>query len=61
MSGMQQNLDFLKYFTPFKYFDAAVLFRDGRMNGTYLVLSLIIIVVCMGLAYLVYNRRDLYI
>jgi ABC-type transport system involved in multi-copper enzyme maturation permease subunit len=31
------------------------------MNGTYLVLSLIIIVVCMGLAYLVYNRRDLYI
>jgi ABC-2 type transport system permease protein len=61
MSGMQQNLDFLRYFTPFKYFDAALLFRDGRMDGTYLVLSVIIIFVCVGVAYLVYNRRDLYI
>ncbi len=61
VSGMQEKLDFLKWFTPFKYFDAADLFRSGRMDGTYLLISVGIIVVCVALAYLVYNRRDLYI
>jgi len=58
---LKQNLDFLKYFTPFKYFDAAQLYKDGRMDGTYLLLSAAIIVVCVVVAYLTYNRRDLYI
>jgi ABC-2 type transport system permease protein len=61
ISVMQQKLDFLKYFTPFKYFDAGELFRSGRMDGTYLLLSAAIIVVCVVLAYMAYNRRDLYI
>ena len=61
ISGMQENLDFLKYLTPFKYFDAGDLFRAGQLNGTYLVLSAIIIVVSMAAAYWIYNRRDLYI
>jgi len=61
LSGMQKNLDFLKYFTPFKYFDAGELFRNGAMNGMYLLLSAAIIVVCVVAAYLFYERRDLYI
>ena len=56
-----RRLDFLKYFTPFKYFDAGGLFRDGKMDPGYLLLSAAIIVVCVVAAYLVYNRRDLYI
>ena len=60
-AGMQDNLDFLKYFSPFKYFDAAVLFRDGKMDPGYLLLSAAIIVVSVVAAYLVYNKRDLYI
>jgi beta-exotoxin I transport system permease protein len=58
---LKQNLDFLKYLTPFKYFDAAQLFKDGRMEGIYLLLSAAIIVVCVALSYVTYNRRDLYI
>ncbi len=58
---LKQNLDFLKYFTPFKYFDAAQMFKDGRMDVGYLLLSLAIIVVCVAAAYVAYNRRDLYI
>ena len=58
---LKQNLDFLKYFTPFKYFDSAQLFKDGRMEPGYLLLSLGIIVVCIFLAYRTYERRDLYI
>lgn len=61
LSGMQESLDFLKYFTPFKYFDAGELFRRGQMDGTYLLLSAVIIGVCVAAAYWVYNRRDLYI
>jgi ABC-2 type transport system permease protein len=61
MSGMDTRLDFLKWFTPLKYFDAAALFRDGHMGGGYLALSAAIIVVCVGVAYYVYQRRDLYI
>jgi len=61
LSVMQENLDFLKYFTPFKYFDAGELFRSGEMNGTYLLLSAAIIALCVAAAYWIYNKRDLYI
>jgi ABC-2 type transport system permease protein len=61
ISGMQQNLDFLKYFTPFKYFDAGNLYRMGSLDGPFLGISTAIVVVCIALAYWIYNRRDLYI
>lgn len=61
ISGMQKDLDFLKYFTPFKYFDAGALYRDGALDGGYLLLSAAIIAVCVAAAYWTYNRRDLYI
>jgi ABC-2 type transport system permease protein len=61
MAVMNEKLDFLKYFTPFKYFDARELFRTGQMDGTYLLISATIIVVSVIAAYWIYNRRDLYI
>jgi len=61
MSAMQEKLDFLKYFTPFKYFDAGELFRSGKLDATYLLLSAAIIIASMVAAYWIYNKRDLYI
>jgi len=61
VSVMNKDLDFLKYFTPFKYFDAGELFRTGQINGTYLLISAAIIVACVAAAYWIYNKRDLYI
>ena len=61
VSGMEEKLDFLKWFTPFKYFDASVLFRTGKLDSTYLLISAALIAVCVVVAYLVYNQRDLYI
>jgi ABC-2 type transport system permease protein len=61
ISGMQENLDFLKYFTPFKYFDAGELFRNGELDGTYLLISAGVIIVCVAAAYWIYRKRDLYI
>jgi ABC-2 type transport system permease protein len=61
ISAIQEDLDFLKYFTPFKYFDAGELYRSGELNASYLLLSAGIIITCVAVAYWIYNKRDLYI
>ena len=61
ISGMHEKLEFLKYLSPFKYFDAGKLFREAKFDTTFLLLSVGIIVVSMVGAYLTYARRDLYI
>jgi ABC-2 type transport system permease protein len=61
ISGLDKDLDFLKYFSPFKYFDAGLLLRESRIDVTFVLLSVGIIVVSMVGAYLTYARRDLYI
>lgn len=61
VSVLNENLDWFKWFTPFKYFDANEMYHSGALDGTYLLISAGIIVVCLVGAYLIYNRRDLYI
>jgi ABC-2 type transport system permease protein len=61
MTEIQTKLDFLKWFTPFKYFDAGEFYFSNKLDGTYLLLSLGIVVICLAAAYIGYNRRDLYI
>jgi len=61
ISALNKDLDFLKYFSPFKYFDASLLLNESRFDLTFVGLSLAIIVGCMAGAYLTYARRDLYI
>jgi ABC-2 type transport system permease protein len=61
VSVMQERLDFLRYVTPFRYFDAGELFRSGQMNATYLLISAALVVGSVIAAYWTYNRRDLYI
>jgi ABC-2 type transport system permease protein len=61
ISGLNEKLEFLKYFSPFKYFDPGVLLRESRLDATFVGISLAIIVVSMVGAYVTYARRDLYI
>jgi ABC-2 type transport system permease protein len=61
MTDMNKDLGFLKYVTPFKYFDAAAILHQSRIDPMYVGLSLAVILVCMVGAYLTYARRDLYI
>jgi len=61
ISGLNENLEFLKYFTPFKYFDAGMMLHESRIDTTFVWLSVAIILVSMVGAYLTYARRDLYI
>jgi ABC-2 type transport system permease protein len=61
ISSLNENLDFLKYFTPFKYFNPALLLNESRIDINYVWLSLGITVVCIIGGYVTYARRDLYI
>ena len=61
LSGMSKDLEFLKYFTPFKYFDAAFLLRESRLEILFVLLSLGIIAVLLAGAYATYSKRDVYI
>jgi ABC-2 type transport system permease protein len=61
MVGMDKDLDFLKYFSPFRYFDAAQMLRDARLEPVFVLISACIVVVLLAGAYLTYSKRDLYI
>jgi ABC-2 type transport system permease protein len=61
IAGLRDEWDFLKYLSPFKYFDPVMILRESRIEPVYLWLSAGIIVACLSGAYLIYQRRDLYI
>jgi ABC-2 type transport system permease protein len=56
---LNANLDLLKYVTPFKYFDASVIIKDGHLDPFYIGLSVAIIAVFITTTYLAFNKRDL--
>jgi ABC-2 type transport system permease protein len=61
LSGLSEDLEFLKYFTPFKYFNPATLLHESKFDINFVWLSGGIIAVLMVGAYVSYARRDLYI
>jgi ABC-2 type transport system permease protein len=61
ITGLSKDLDFLKYITPFNYFDPAALLHESKLEPIFIVLSLVLIVVSITGAYLSYSKRDLYI
>ena len=61
IAGLNEDFEFLKYFTPFKYFDPAALLHESKIDLPFVWLSLGIIAVSMIGAYLTYSKRDLYI
>ena len=61
LSSLSEDLEFLKYFTPFKYFNPATLLHESQIDVNFVWLSAGIIVVLMVGAYVSYGKRDLYI
>lgn len=53
------NLDFLKYITPFKYFDAKDILASGSLDLVYVLISVAIVVIMTIVTYRSYNDRDL--
>lgn len=61
IAGMNEKLTWLKYLTPFGWFNASEFFRSGMFEPYALVLTGLIVVVFLFAAYAVYDKRDLYI
>lgn len=57
--NLNENLDVLKYLTPFKYFDAATMLAEGRLQPGFVALSLLIVVASAVLAFRAFGARDL--
>lgn len=55
---INSKLENLKYFTPFKYFDAKTLIANGKLDPIYVSISLVIIVILTVITYLTYVDRD---
>ena len=58
---LNRDLKFLRYVSPFQYFDPAQLLRESGLKVSFVFLSAAIIIVSLVGAYLSYSKRDLYI
>lgn len=61
IAGLSERAEFLKYVTPFSYFDAAAILRELSFDTFYLALSFALIISALTATYLVYGKRDLYV
>ena len=61
IAGMHEKLGWLKFLTPFGWFNASDFFKSGRFEPYALVLTGVTVVFFLFTAYAVYDRRDLYI
>ena len=61
IADLNENLEFLKYFSPFKYFNPVTMLHESRMDVAFVWLTAGIIAVSLVGAYVAYARRDLYI
>lgn len=55
---MSESLSFLAWYTPFQYFSASSVLKEG-LHGGYVGLALLILVVSVALAFYFYNKRDI--
>lgn len=56
---MTDKFQNLKYLTPFKYFDAKVIIKDGSLDPVFIAISVVLIGVMVAVTYFFFQRRDL--
>lgn len=59
--GMSEKIDFLKYITPFKYFETNNILQKGSLDVVFLLISLGIIAAATAGIFVFYPKRDLHI
>jgi ABC-2 type transport system permease protein len=58
-AGMNSDLEWLKFITPFKYFDARVIIANISIEWLYVVLPVGAALAGLAASLVIYNRRDL--
>lgn len=59
LSSLSNKVEFFKYFSPFKYFEANQLLNELSFDWIYVGLSILMMLVGMIVTFVVYPRRDL--
>lgn len=57
--SFSKNLDFIKYISPFKFFESSYILRELSFDSTYVWISLSIVFTCIVGTYIFYPKRDL--
>jgi ABC-2 type transport system permease protein len=55
------RLGFVRYLTPFRYYDPLLMLHESRLEARFVVLALVIAVGCLAIGYAGYQRRDLHV
>lgn len=55
---LSEKLNFLKYVTPFKYFDAKTIFAEHSYSATYIVITVVAVIVLLAGSSAAYKNRD---
>ncbi|MCM1989860.1 ABC transporter permease subunit [Oceanirhabdus seepicola] len=57
---LTDKLEFLRFITPFYYFDAKEIMLGQRVEMIYVLISLIIVVIATSLTYVFFNKKDIH-
>ena len=58
---LNEHMEGLKYFTPFKYFEAKNIMVGGGLDLIFVVISVVLIAVLSYVTYACYQKRDLHV
>jgi ABC-2 type transport system permease protein len=58
-AGISEKLEVLKYFSPFKYVDAANIINDNVIETIYVFIMAAIIVISIFVAFMIYKKKDI--
>lgn len=57
--GINEKLNFLKFFSPFKYFEGSQIIINGNLNVGYVLLSGFVIILLTWGTFYFFNKKDL--
>ncbi|MDR7855752.1 ABC transporter permease subunit [Tissierella sp.] len=59
IGNISEKADFVKYITPFRYAEPADIIAESTLDGTLVFLGILYSIICIGLAYWKYSRKDI--
>ncbi|WP_425449662.1 ABC transporter permease subunit [Dethiothermospora halolimnae] len=59
IANISDKLEGIKYLTPFKYVEASDIILNERIDLKYIMIMVLINVICVGMTYVFYNKKDI--
>lgn len=59
MATLIERLNFLKYLTPFSYYNTEDLVINMKIEIPYLIITLVLSMICIAITYYGYTKKDI--